>query len=695
MLLTAGKLLFGFALRGAGRLKPVCLPRGFAEFLTIALSLGGYGSLPANAMDIDWSGYVDILDYRFRDCDQEARYCSLFVDNGAWHAYALPAVETTIGFPGPYLLTRDFGFWLGTRFGDLVVVDAGQERPLREADAAIGTWAEPGRLVQRLDWPSVSLELTLVYAGPRTALLEIRLRNTGMTEARYALRLKVDHDAPTAIQRATPSDRRLTTDFSDSAASVVTEWYDADAEVVAVNSAHEIVWNDLTSLPAGGDVRILVTQSSFIDEADRRSASMPSASELLNAPDDSRARWTGYLERVWERVPIVRSDHQLARLAVKTMLTLTGNWRGAARDLPYDSLYPSFVVPYFNGVWSWDTWKQAVATSYFDPHLAADQIRCMFSYQNDAGMIADVIYYDRDGNNWRDSKPPLAGWAIWETYQALGDIEFLQELYPRLQAYHEWWYRDRDHDGDGLAEFGSTDGTKIAAAWESGMDNAVRFDSAAMLRNSASAWSMNQESVDLNAYLYAEKRLLARMAEALDRPREAARYREEAVRLRTSIQASMYDDATGFFYDTAIDGGSRVDVQGPEGWAPLWTGVATEQQASSVARTMLDPDKFATHMPFPTLAADHPQFNPTDGYWRGPVWLDQAYFATLALERSGEREAAQRFRNQLIFNAQGLLDQAPIYENYVPATGEGIEAPHFSWSAAHYLMLLADYQDDI
>ena len=34
-----------------------------------------------------------------------------------------------------------------------------------------------------------------------------------------------------------------------------------------------------------------------------------------------------------------------------------------------------------------------------------------------------------------------------------------------------------------MCEYGATDGTLEAAAWESGMDNAIRFDGAVMLKN--------------------------------------------------------------------------------------------------------------------------------------------------------------------------------------------------------------------
>jgi putative isomerase len=103
---------------------------------------------------------------------------------------------------------------------------------------------------------------------------------------------------------------------------------------------------------------------------------------------------------------------------------------------------------------------------------------------------------------------------------------------------------------------------------------------------------------------------------------------------------------------------------------------------------MMDRDKFATHFPFPTLAADHGMFDPRDGYWRGSVWLDQAYFAVKGLERYGYEREANTMRARLFENALGLLEDAPIHENYHPQTGEPLNAPHFSWSAAHYLMLL-------
>ena len=75
-----------------------------------------------------------------------------------------------------------------------------------------------------------------------------------------------------------------------------------------------------------------------------------------------------------------------------------------------------------------------------------------------------------------------------------------------------------------MCEYGSTDGSRIAAAWESGMDNAVRFDNAVMVKNNDYAWSLNQESVDLNSYLYADKLYLHKIATVLNLTEEAKQW---------------------------------------------------------------------------------------------------------------------------------------------------------------------------
>jgi len=96
-------------------------------------------------------------------------------------------------------------------------------------------------------------------------------------------------------------------------------------------------------------------------------------------------------------------------------------------------------------------------------------------------------------------------------------------------------------------------------------------------------------------------------------------------------------------------------------------------------------------VPFPCVAADAPQFS-ASGYWRGPVWLDQAYFAVAGLRRYGYAGDAEGAVSDLLRSAEGLGagdPAAPFTENYHPHTGRRQGAEWFGWSAAHLLLLTA------
>ncbi|MEG1543171.1 MAG: glycoside hydrolase, partial [Tannerellaceae bacterium] len=342
----------------------------------------------------------------------------------------------------------------------------------------------------------------------------------------------------------------------------------------------------------------------------------------------------------------------------------------------------SHAVGYFMGFWGWDSWKHAVALARFAPEVAKDQVRTMFDHQTSEGMIIDCVFPDSADNNTRDSKPPLAVWAVNEIYKQTGDSAFVSEMFPKLVTYYNWWFKHRDHNANGICEFGSVDGTLEAAAWESGMDNAIRFDDAVMVKNSEGAWSMNQESVDLNAFLALEHRLLTELSPvagiAFDAPNRSA-----------DVQNYFFSPDRRFFFDKRLDGGF-ITEEGTEACIPLWTGIATKEQAADALVLFTDTAKFATFIPFPTIAADNPKFMPA-GYWRGPIWLDQVYFGISGLRRYGYKAEADAFTDQVFTRLDGLSADAPIHENYDTHNGARLKAPHFSWSSAHLLLLYEEY----
>jgi len=129
--------------------------------------------------------------------------------------------------------------------------------------------------------------------------------------------------------------------------------------------------------------------------------------------------------------------------------------------------------------------------------------------------------------------------------------------------------------------------------------------------------------------------------------------------------------------------------KGTEGWIPLCARVSTPKQAGTVKDVMMNTAMFNTYMPLPTTSRDSKKFTSTR-YWRGPVWLDQAFFGIEGLQNYGYDQYASTLTNKLYDHAEGLLGDGPIRENYKPLNGQGLNSENFSWSASVFYMLHHD-----
>ncbi|SFS13455.1 putative isomerase [Dyella sp. OK004] len=654
-----------------------------AAVACIGFSVHGEDVRAESAVDGASAAYVDLLDLHGAPQTPTDRSFNIFFDAGAWHGYSLPlADDRETGFSGPFAHSLAEGQWVGARFAALALKNVASPQDMSLVPTE--SHAAPGYLVRVFSGTDLTVRQTLFFADSWHALVRVELTAAKAQDVKLAVlgrAISPDHpafgrDGDTVTQTFAHSNSKLATRLHTDGASA--------QQVTLSGTNYRIALDQALHLKPHQTATVFVEQTLIYDAR----AEMPPPVDYATAWTKNRERWAGYLKSAASSHLPGLPDDVARRVAVKAMMTLLGNWRAARGDIHHDGVIPSYSNPDFNGFWAWDSWKHAAALAHFVPTLAREQILAMFDYQGADGMVPDCVYLDKANNNWRDSKPPLAVWASLELYRADGDKAFLADLYDKLVRYHRWWFTARDHDRNGLAEFGSTDGTKIAAAWESGMDNAVRFDATRMLKNGEGAWSMDQESVDLNAYLYREKLDLAEVAAILGKTQDQQRWLAEAAAMKSPIQTRMFDKELGYFFDAKLGKDERVRVLGSEGWAPLWAGVASPDQAESVIRVMLDPKKFATLMPFPTLAADDSKFAPIKGYWRGPVWLDQAYFGVEALRRYGHDRQADDMARRLVRQANGLTQQAPFYENYDPLTGNGYQSRNFSWSAASYLLLL-------
>lgn len=626
--------------------------------------------------------FPDVLELGHQVTRPRAIETNVFSDLGAWHAYTLPSNSADHGaFIGPMVMDLR-GEWLANTIAQLAVYQSGQQIDLSKAHAVMHYY--PGLLEQELKIDDLKINLQLIFISNREAMVHTSITNL----SNQAMELQLGWRGTVLLKesRLKQDKNALSIDFNQGHRFQILFQTNEPLQFVLNKDGYEVKQAGFT-LQAGKTYAISRKERYDLELPQAIAKSDTDNFETLFQANEQR--WNNYLDSYFNKAGQAAKDTLQRKIAVKSIVTLISNWRSKAKDLLHDGVFPSLNYQGFYGFWSWDSWKQAVGLSYFNQELAKSNILSMFDYQDEHGMIADCIYTDKKENNWRDTKPPLAAWGMWKVYEQSQDLEFLKGLYPKLVLYHNWWYKNRDHNKNGLCEYGATDGTRIAAAWESGMDNAVRFDQAQLFKNNDYAWSLDQESVDLNAYLYAEKEYLAKIAEALGLQQESKQWRSQRKALAKQINTRFYHAEKGYYYDRLIDG-QWITAEGPEGWIPLWAELSDTKQAKSVLHMMQNKSKFSTKVPLPTLTADHIKFDPTKGYWRGPVWLDQVYFGINGLHKYGYHKEADDFLNKLLQNAEGLSGQTPIRENYHPISGKGLNARNFSWSAAHLLMLIKE-----
>ena len=463
--------------------------------ISAALTIPGCISHPGNESPLRAEAYKNVinrsgaphymLDYDF---DEHQRF-NPFFDLGAWHGHLLPnGPEGMGGFPGPALLTEEYINFMANNFDRLSLYKNGEK-----VRFSMTAYSIPGALIQRLTAPGITVKLTLRFATARTSLLETQITSDTplelvwdgeLLEKYYAKQQKPQ--SPPTIEQAFPDYTRQLLPTRDGLRVTFGKVRAASQLMTSGESEYQIH----KSLPQqttvnghrfiakatiSGSTTFYTTYSHLLTAAEVQQEQSKIASILADPQrymSASAQRWENYLDQGLSNPHATQAQE---RVAVKAIETLNANWRGAAGAMKFDSVTPSVTGRWFSGnqTWPWDTWKQAYAMAHFNPNVAKDNIRAVFAFQIqpddplrpwDAGFIPDLIAYNPsperggDGSNWneRNTKPSLAAWAVMEVYNTTGDKQWLAEMYPKLVAYHDWWLRNRDHNGNGVPEYGAT-----------------------------------------------------------------------------------------------------------------------------------------------------------------------------------------------------------------------------------------------
>jgi glycogen debranching enzyme len=429
-------------------------------------------------------------------------------------------------------------------------------------------------------------------------------------------------------------------------------------------------------------------------------------------------------------------DAQLARQALDV---LDANWLGHGTR-------PSLLYPH---QWSWDSACIAMGYAGWNQHRAATELRSLFAGQWANGLVPHIVFASGEGRYfpgpdfWQARRspdaperpetsgivqPPIHATAAWRVYQRSADragaTAFLEDLAPKLAAWHAYLYRERTRGSGGLVE--------IWHPWESGMDNSPLWDEALTRIPVAPDEIPEYQRVDVeladpaerptddeydryvylvglfrelryradriqdrtpfamqavlfNSLLVQANRDLAEIARVLgDDP---GQFENWAAQTASGIDATLWDEEAAVYVDYDVEAGRHVGVRTAAGLAPLHAGIPTDERARQMIGVLAgsrvevgEREGWAVT----SLAPDDPRFMPTR-YWRGPIWPILNWTLQRGLDRYGYHDLAAQVRRALI----DLSSRSGFWEHYSPLTGKGHGGEQFAWTAGLVLDVLA------
>jgi glycogen debranching enzyme len=367
----------------------------------------------------------------------------------------------------------------------------------------------------------------------------------------------------------------------------------------------------------------------------------------------SQAKATKLLdEQEWlQQVTRIRSDNEtfnqtLAR-AEKDMYLL--------RQTFDDCTVPSAGVPWFSTLFGRDSIIAAAQTLILDPRLARSTLQILAHYQG--------TRYD----DWRDEQPgkilheirlgelarcgeiphtPYYGTVdatpLWlmlyaDYYAWTNDRAFLEQLWPNALAAMDWI--DTQCQKNGYLSYERRS--------QRGLPNQGWKDSDNCIVNGQGELAQGEIALcEVQAYVYAAKQRLAKIARLKKRLDLADTWEEQARDLKNRFNRDFWVDSLDFCA-LALDGeGKPVDSITSNPGHCLSLDLFAPEKAASVAERLLAPDLFSG-WGIRTLSSDSPAYNPM-GYHVGSVWPHDNALIAVGLRSLGLIDSAVEIATGII-----------------------------------------------
>lgn len=263
-------------------------------------------------------------------------------------------------------------------------------------------------------------------------------------------------------------------------------------------------------------------------------------------------------------------------------------------------------------------------------------------------------------------QPPLLPWSVENYLAAKKDDELAVRAYPSLEREYSEYWNGHDHATPiGLSTCRDT-GTNSsltpqqAAECEAGLDFTPIFDGD--VRRCV--------PIHINTALVRYAEVMASLAESFGWQQKAAAWRKEAAERTHRINEYCWDEKEGFYFEYDYVRKQRLPFYSLNGYWPLWSGVASKEQARRVVDHLKMFDRpYGLTFTDKDYPSPYPQYQALE--WAYPeAWPPQQIIATLALERYGYKNEARSVSRRYLENVVTTWEKTALtWERYNAVDG--------------------------